>query len=104
MNTGPYEGLFKNLGNKTRFKIIRTLRERPKSVTEISEEINMEQSAVSHHLKQLKQCKLINSEVKGRKRIYSLSETVEPVLEAARKHKIKYCLKGCPYKGENQNE
>ncbi|MFW5902978.1 MAG: ArsR/SmtB family transcription factor [archaeon] len=99
MNRGPYEGFFKNLGNKTRFKIIRTLQEKPKSVMEIAEDIGMEQSAVSHHLKQLKECKLIQLEVEGRKRIYSLSETVKPVLEAAKRHKIKYCLNGCPYKG-----
>ncbi len=98
MNTGPYEGFFKNLGNKTRFQIIKTLRKEPKSVTEIAEDINMEQSAVSHHLKKLKECRLVKLKKKGKKRIYSLSETVKPALKAAEEHKKKYCLKECPYR------
>lgn len=103
MNTGPYEGFFKNLGNKTRFKIVKTLRENPKSVTQIVEDIDMEQSAVSHHLKKLKECRLIKSKKEGKKRIYSLSKTVEPALKAAEQHKIKYCLEECPYK-ENRGK
>lgn len=98
MNTGPYEGFFKNLGNKTRFRIIKTVQKEPRSVTEIAEEVDMEQSAVSHHLSKLKECRLIKSEKKGKKRIYSLRETVKPALRAAEKHKQKYCLEECPYR------
>ncbi len=98
MSEGPYEGFFKNLGNKTRFQIIKSLQKEPKSVTEIAEDIKMEQSAVSHHLKQLKECRLIKSKTEGRKRIYSLSETVKPALKAAEKHRAKYCLSECPYR------
>ncbi len=98
MNTAPYEGFFKNLGNRTRFRIIKSLQNNSKSVTEIAKDIDMEKSAVSHHLKKLKECNLIKSKTQGRKRIYSLSKTVKPALKAAEKHSRKYCQGKCPYK------
>lgn len=100
MNKATYEGFFKNLGRKTRtrFQIINLLEEKPKSVKEITEELGIEQSAVSHHLGKLKQCKLIKSKKDGKKRIYSLSETVKPALKAAEEHKNQCCLENCPYR------
>ncbi len=102
MNMITYERFFKNLGNKTRFQIINLLREEPKSVTQISKELGIEQSAVSHHLRKLRRCRLINSKKQGKKRIYSVSETVEPALKAAEAHKSSCCAENCPYKGKGE--
>lgn len=97
MKLPSYDRFFKNLANPKRYAIIKSLEDKPKSVTEISEDIGEEQSSVSHHLKQLRQCKLIKATQKGKKRIYRLEETVKPALEAAKKHRKKHCPENCPY-------
>ncbi|MDD3999803.1 MAG: metalloregulator ArsR/SmtB family transcription factor [Bacilli bacterium] len=62
----------KALGDQTRFRIIKTLSEKERSVTKISGELDMSQSAISHQLKVLKDNKLVKSKRKGKEVIYSL--------------------------------
>ena len=53
--------LFKVLGDSTRIRILHLLRQKEKNVTEIAEELNMNQSAISHQLRILKNSKLVKS-------------------------------------------
>jgi len=91
-----YENFFKNFANKTRFQIINILAQGPKSVTQIAEETGKEQSRISHHLRELRNCNVINVEKKGKKRIYSVDkETVLPILKIAEEHVERHCGSNC---------
>ena len=85
-----------NFANKTKLGIILTLENGPLSVNEITEKIKGEQSRISHNLRKLLQCHILDVRQKGKQRIYSLnSETVVPILKIVKKHVKKNCLKGC---------
>jgi len=66
--------LFKMFSDSTRIKILYSLMEGEKSVTEICDDIDMNQSAVSHQLKLLKTSDLIGSRREGKSMIYSLAD------------------------------
>jgi ArsR family transcriptional regulator len=66
--------LFKNFGDSTRIKILFSLMESEKNVSDICADINMNQSAVSHQLKILKSSKLVSSQRSGKANIYSLAD------------------------------
>lgn len=62
--------LFKILGDPTRLSILTLLSEKEANVTTISNELGVEQSAVSHQLKLLKESRLIRSRREGKSIIY----------------------------------
>ena len=66
--------LFKMFADSTRIKILYDLFDGEKNVTEICEDIEMNQSAVSHQLKALKTAKLIKSRRDGKAIYYSLDD------------------------------
>lgn len=66
--------LLKNFSDSTRIRILYTLLNNEKTVSEIVNEINMTQSAVSHQLKILKTSKLIKNRKEGKNIYYSLSD------------------------------
>ena len=83
---------FKVLANPTRLAILEVLRNKPRSVNEIAENLKQEQSMISHNLKALERCRFVFSERKEKQRIYSLNkETVEPLFELFLYHSQKYC-------------
>src|SRR3989338_6765530 len=95
MKCDAVEVFFNNFAQKTKLKIILTLKDKPLSVSEISKQINEEQSKVSHNLKKLAQCNIVKAEQKGKLRIYSLNkETVLPLLQLVEKHVQGHC-QGC---------
>ena len=69
------EKIFKLLGNKQRLIILELLRERSYSVSEIINSLGMEQSAVSHQLKLLREAQLVETEKRGREVLYGLSDS-----------------------------
>ncbi len=92
MNEPSYEQFFANFSNYTRMKIIIALADGPLSVNELTEQIGDEQSNVSHHLKQMAHCSLVDVKREGKKRIYSLNEkTVKPMLAMAQEHVFGSC-------------
>jgi len=96
-----YEMFFKALSNRTRFEIIRSLRDKPKSVTQLSNELKFEQSRVSHNLKKLEHCGFVQSEINGKLRIYSIdSQYIVPIIDSIDKYIEKYDkrLKVCSVK------
>lgn len=66
--------LFKALANNARIKILYVLKQKPLTVTEISNAVGMSQSAISHHLKDLKMARLVTNHKDGRKVIYQLDD------------------------------
>ncbi|MBQ9424742.1 MAG: helix-turn-helix transcriptional regulator [Erysipelotrichaceae bacterium] len=66
--------LFKNFSDSTRIRIMYCLFEKERSVTEISELLNMNQSAISHQLRFLKNSKLIKNRREGKTIYYSLAD------------------------------
>jgi DNA-binding transcriptional ArsR family regulator len=57
------------------------------NVNEICEEIQEEQSRVSHELHCLAVCGFVYSEREGKKIVYGLNkDTIKPIIEAANKH------------------
>ena len=87
-----YNDFFMNFANKTKLDIIVALRNKPMSVNEIAEKLGQEQSKVSHNLKKLLMCRVLEVEQKGKQRIYSLNKkTILPMLNLIDKHKCEFC-------------
>lgn len=79
--------LFKMFADSTRIKILYSLFAGEKNVTEICDEIEMNQSAVSHQLKALKNAKLVRSKRDGKAIIYSLAdEHVKTIIAMGKEH------------------
>lgn len=66
--------LFKIFGDSTRIRILFVLFEHEVNVTDLSDALEMNQSAISHQLKILKQSKLIKSRRDGKQIFYSLAD------------------------------
>ncbi len=66
--------LFKLFGDTTRIKILYSLFESELCVYEIANLLKMEQSAISHQLKILKDAKLIGCRREGKSSIYYLAD------------------------------
>ena len=60
------------LSTASRVLILAALRERPRSVSELVAAVGLEQSAVSHQLKLLRDTGLVVGERRGRRVVYSL--------------------------------
>lgn len=67
--------LLKCIASEIRLKILQTLEEDEKCVRELMDELNEEQSLISHHLNSLRDCGLINRRREGRNIVYSLSRS-----------------------------
>ncbi|BCA85383.1 transcriptional regulator [Enterococcus saigonensis] len=79
--------LFKVLADKTRLKILLALKKGELNVTTISEVVAMEQSAVSHQLKLLRDNRVVKSRREGKTVLYSLDDHhVLDILEQTFEH------------------
>jgi len=96
LNHSSYHVFFTNLANPLKIGIILSLREKARNVGEISKELKVEQSKVSHALASLKDCKIVDVKQKGKQRIYSLNKkTIVPMLNLIDKHANTYCDREC---------
>ena len=66
--------IFKVFGDSTRIKILYVLFESEMCVCDIAQILGMNQSAISHQLKILKQNRLVKSRREGKSVIYSLAD------------------------------
>jgi len=79
--------LFKMFADSTRIKILYDLFDGEKNVTEICDDIEMNQSAVSHQLKALETGKLIKSRKVGKAIYYSLDDDhVKTIIAMGKEH------------------
>lgn len=83
--------------NKNRFAVLQILFDKSLSVNELSEKLGIEQSLLSHHLKCLLNCRLIEIRKDGRRRVYSLDKGASPIINAIKNHIQKYeeYIKSC---------
>lgn len=90
--SSPYHLFFTNLANPLKIDIILSLEKKGKNVTELSEELNVEQSKLSHALSSLRCCKIVHVEQKGKERIYNLDKkTILPLLNLVEKNRKNVC-------------
>ncbi len=96
-----FDDFFSVLGNQQRVRILQYLdKNGSKTVTEISNSLQIEQSAVSHNMKRLLMCHFVEMEPKGKERVYSINkDTVQPLFRMIDKHVRTYCAKGCKHWG-----
>jgi ArsR family transcriptional regulator, nickel/cobalt-responsive transcriptional repressor len=75
------------LSTPSRLQILSALRARPRTVSELITIVGMEQSAVSHQLRVLRDHHVVRVERRGRERVYGLrDEHVGALLDHARRH------------------
>ena len=75
------------LSTPSRVLILGCLLAGPQSVSDMTETLGMEQSAVSHQLRVLREHRLVRAEREGRRRLYALyDEHVSVLLEAGLRH------------------
>ena len=79
--------LFKVFSDSTRIRILYVLMDGEKNVSDISEAVEMNQSAVSHQLKTLKASHLVKVRRDGKAMLYSLADDhVETILKIGMEH------------------
>ena len=79
--------LFKIFSDSTRIRIFYVLMDGEKNVSDISEAVEMNQSAVSHQLKTLKTSHLVKVRRDGKAMLYSLADDhVETILKIGMEH------------------
>ncbi|MGI6117564.1 MAG: ArsR/SmtB family transcription factor [Bilifractor sp.] len=66
--------LFRIFGDSTRIKILYDLTCGERNVTEICDDLDMNQSAISHQLKILRTAKLVKARREGKSILYSLAD------------------------------
>lgn len=72
--TASLVSLLKLIGEESRLKLLCILRQGNHCVCEINKHVNLSQSLISHHLKDLKDAGIITDEKKGLRVYYSLTE------------------------------
>lgn len=75
------------LGESARLSIVVYLMDKPASVGEITEFLGMSQPAISHHLRLLKDARILRAEKKGKQVYYSLNDNhVKNIIESGLVH------------------
>jgi ArsR family transcriptional regulator len=79
--------LFRIFGDSTRIKILYVLLQSEMCVRDIAQILNMNQSAISHQLRALKQSKLIRYRREGKTILYSLADDhVSMIIDQGMEH------------------
>lgn len=93
------EKFFSILADRNRLSMISALMGHEKTVTELYNELGMEQSLVSHHLRLLKECGFVRARAEGKNRLYSLNkDTIVPLMGIMEEHASKFCKVSCDCK------
>jgi ArsR family transcriptional regulator len=84
--------VLKCMSDKTRLEILQLLKEGEKCVRDMVEMVNQEQSLVSHHLQEMRECGLVKTRREGKKVIYSLADgSIVKLLEDVDLISKKFC-------------
>ncbi len=84
--------LLKCVADETRLQILLTLKKGERCVCEIIDEVDKEQSLISHHLQALRKCKIIHKRREGKKIMYRLADpSILKFLADVEKLSRKFC-------------
>jgi DNA-binding transcriptional ArsR family regulator len=79
--------LFSALGDTSRIRIIALLTEAEMNVGQLAESVDLSQSAVSHHLRHLRQMRLVRTRKDGRHVYYHLDdEHIKDIFQCGLEH------------------
>jgi DNA-binding transcriptional ArsR family regulator len=97
LNSEQCSRYLKALADPERLKIVQTLRAGPRTVGDISTEVNSAIANVSHHLKQLRLAGVVRGKRHGRNVTYSISPdlTEEPKTASTTQHPLNVLEFGC---------
>lgn len=87
-----YKIFFGTLVSEPRLKIINVLRDGKKNVGELGTLLRMDQTAVSHDLRRLRQCGFVNSERDGKFMYYALNQDIRELMKLIEKHMGHHCI------------
>jgi len=105
MICNTYIQFFQTLADPSKLAIVTLLQKESKSVSEICNELNFEQSRVSHNLRKLKELGFVIVKPNGKERIYSIDEkSIKPLLKLIKTHVDKYYHNYCKCKGKTKKE
>lgn len=91
-----YYIFFRKLAYPIMIHILASLRDKPKSVGQLSKELGIEQSKLSHALQNLRACHIVHVKQEGKNRVYTLNkQTILPIFNLIDKHEKKFCRKCC---------
>ena len=91
-----YDRFLRTLCNRTRLALIQSLRDSSKNVTQLTKELSIHQTTVSHALKILLDCGFVFVKRNGKERYYSVnSKTIKPLVILMEDHINNYCKKRC---------
>lgn len=80
-------GMFSILGSPTRLRLLEALAERDLCVCDLSAVVGVSQSAVSHHLRLLRQLRMVSFRKEGRMAYYRLKdEHVAEIIDSGLSH------------------
>lgn len=83
----PIAALFKALSDATRVRILSSILDEERCVHELCEELELEQSAVSHQLRVLRDNRLVQHRKEGRHVYYALDDKhIRALLQTAFEH------------------
>ena len=90
-----YDKFLVTICNKTRLSIVQSLMYKPKNVTQLTFELKIHQTSVSHALRRLLDCGFVFVKRKGKERIYSVNKkTIKPLIKLMENHVNNFCAKG----------
>ena len=90
---GAYKIFFGTMVSEPRLKIINLLRKGRKNVSQIMDELKIDQTIISHDLARLKRCGFVVCEVDGKYRYYKLNDkTIKPLMTLIDEHMSQYCV------------
>lgn len=94
MNAKAHDIFISTLCCKSRLHIIQSLRQQEKNVTELSKELKINQTTLSHNLQRLQDCGMVTVERRNKYQYYRLNkEYIEQIMSLIEKHMAKYCQK-----------
>ena len=92
MKTNEQLRMLKCVSDKTRLEILHLLKNGERCVRDIMDEINQEQSLVSHHLQEMRKCGIVRTRREGKNIIYGLADkSVVKLLEDIDRLSKKFC-------------
>lgn len=81
-NISTVVSLLKLVAEENRLKLLCILRKGSHCVCEMMEHVNLSQSLISHHLKDLKDAGIVTDEKKGLRVYYSLTKNGEKIINS----------------------